>query len=244
MLTLGASNWIAVLLYGALALILSWFTSGCRVGNQVVEQPDPDQYSGYYTTQPQSLTFYVTTSNTEQRAAPVKHVPPLISEIMTNPVALIMLNLDSGRAVLTPDGKRGLPIFLDPDNSFSYSALYPEDTYWRDPECQSRLELTQLGMVTKNPGVASPPGNKHALSGSIHLKVQVVTQFSGNCGPTFQVIADCYSDSSLCGGTHAAQNQQVQADIAAIFDPMIQAKVITVADIPNIRNYAYEVVYE
>src|SRR4051812_23073058 len=109
MLTLGG-NWIAVLLYGAVAIILSWFTSGCRVGNQVVEQPNPDQTSGYYVTQPQSLTFYVTTSKTEQKSAPVSQVPPLIGEIMTNPVALIVLNLDSGRSVLTPDGKSGLPI--------------------------------------------------------------------------------------------------------------------------------------
>jgi hypothetical protein len=249
MLTHGKKNGVSLFLSCAIAVIISWCVSGCRIGNQESPAAPPaskDPYSGYYVTSPQSLNFLVTTSHTTQKAAPTTQIPTLIAQYMTNPVALILSDVTQNAAILTAplNTKSALPISIGTDDSLNYSVVTSESPYWNDTNCLSRVELTETGMVTKDPTIASPTGTTYPISGRIQLKVQVVTQFSGNCIPTFQLIAKCYQDASQCGGTDSASNQALQAPIVTTFDPMIQAQALSVSDIPNIVNYAYEVEYQ
>src|SRR3954471_21243119 len=101
MFMMGGSNWISFFLYGAVAIVLSWATTGCRFGNYTETQTNPDQLSGYYVSEPKALTFFATTTSPQQKTAPVSQIPAEIGRYLTNPLVLIMLDLNSGKAALT-----------------------------------------------------------------------------------------------------------------------------------------------
>jgi len=233
---------------GAIAVFLSWIASGCRLGSFVDPAPiplNPDQISGYYVVLPQKLKLYATTAQTTQQTGAISLIPQEVAQFMTNPVALILEDLPSGAAALTtPKGKHALPVYVNTDNTLTYHGTTPNRTYWLDPECQSYLEIAESGKVIKTTSVTAPLGNELPLTGKLELKIQVITQFEGNCLPTFSSIAKCYQDVTQCAGKDSTENETLQATVIELLNPWIQSKAILPADIPNLVNYAYEVSYQ
>jgi hypothetical protein len=166
---------------------------------------------------------------------------------MTNPVAFIVQDATTGYSALTSpasNGKVALPVYLNSDLSLGYDVITSDSTYWTDPACTNRIEFSSWGKLDPNPNIQSPAGNSYPLSGGIEISFQVITQLKGNCTPTLQFMMNCYNDLTQCGGSSNTDNLQIQQEIFGIFDPMIQAQVIRVSDIPNLINYAYIVSYE
>jgi hypothetical protein len=229
-----------------IATIAMCSISGCRFGNQIVYPSNPDQTSGYYVTLPQSLTFYVTTSfQTQTQEAPVSLVPTEIADVLTNPVAVSISNLSSGQAsLISPTNKVSLPIYVNSDQTLSLLAATRPSTFWQDPECQSYLEIEEKGALTKTTEFTPPPDLSHTIQGKIQLHLQIVTRFVGNCGPTFQSMFLCYQDLNQCGGNSTLENQTLQGQVASLFHPYLKSGAIAAEDIPQIKNYAYEVFYE
>ncbi len=228
---------------------LSMTLSSCRFGNLLIPSSNSnttssDKVSGFYVAQPQSLKFYATLTSTIEKDAPTDQIPNLLSKYITNPVALILENSATGLAGLTsPTGTQAFPVLVDSANHLNYLASTTPQKFWQDANCQKYLQISETGTVTQNPGVTPPIGNTYRLSGSIQLTIQVITQFQGDCSPSFQAMHQCYLDSSQCGGSDPSSNASLQAQAIQIFAPWINSQTIQVSDIPNLTNYAYEVSY-
>jgi hypothetical protein len=117
-------------------------------------------------------------------------------------------------------------------------------TYWKNSECQNYLEITETGRLLPSLSVKSPIGNTLPLSGNIQLNIHVINKFTGQCNDSFKNIAQCYQDSSQCGGKDSTENDDLQATVVDLFRPWIESKAMTSADIPDLVNYAYEVSYQ
>jgi len=238
-------SWISLLLSGSIAVILSWVASGCRVGDQVVAQPNPDQYSGFYLAQPQELKFTATTDKTLSKDAPLSSIPTEIGQYISNPVAFLLQDLKTGSAVLAdPAGSQGFPITFNPDLTLTYQGTTTPSTFWHDKECQTYLEVLENGTLSKTVTGHIPAGNTRKIMGEIHLTVQVNTLFNGNCRATFQSLANCYQDASQCEGSSSTENLQNQSAVIENFRPLLESETITPADIANLVNYSYEVSYQ
>ena len=253
----GGSNWISLFLCGGIAVVLSWATSGCFFGNYQSPQPNPDQTSGYYVTLPQSLTFFATTqSGTQTKSADLSLIPSDVGQYLTNPVMVIMQSLSTGSAALTSPALAAansgnipyLPINIATpaanDSPLSYSQTSAPGTFWTDPNCQSTFDLVESGTLTQTTAVMPPAGNTLPLKGELQLTLRLVTQLTGNCGPTLQTIADCYQDATQCGGTTSDQNQQIQTQVQTLFGPYIESEALALADLPTLSEYAFEVSYQ
>src|SRR5688572_408828 len=89
-------SWLSYLFTGVMTVVASWAMSGCRFGNQTVEQPQQtDPASGIYETQPQSLVYCAEDSCAN---AATNLIPVDFTEILTNPVVLRVTNPADGRA--------------------------------------------------------------------------------------------------------------------------------------------------
>ncbi len=248
------ANWIHVFLSGAITIIVSWLSSGCRLGDQIVNapSPNPDRYSGYYMTQPQTLKFYATTTDTLEKEAATSLIPSEIGQFMTNPVAFLLFDPATGKAGLAdPQGKSALPTLLKAsDHSLSYNGVTSATTYWRDPACQSYLEISEDGSLSPSTSTPTstpstlPTENSLPIAGEIQITIRVTTQFQGNCTPTFLELSQCYQDPTQCGGSSDAENLQIQTVVMNAFAPWIQSQVMTATDIPILTNFAYEVFYQ
>jgi hypothetical protein len=238
-------SWYTYFMYGGIAVILSWVTSGCRFGSRIQNVPDPDQITGYYEASPQNLTFYATTTNTVEKDAPVTSIPGEIGEVMTNPVALKVDDLSTGSARwISPVNRVALPVFVDPDLNLSLRGATQPVTLWDDSNCKTHLEIFESGKLVKTHNVSEIPGNPYPLSGKVQATFQVINQFKGDCVPTLQRMATCLDDINQCGESSPAENLSVQNQILDLFKPWFNAGLIAVSDIPDLVNFAYEVTYE
>jgi hypothetical protein len=220
---------------------------GCRIGNQIIQNQTQkeDQLSGFYLTQPHSLTFYVTTLNTRHQNAPISMIPSVISQHITNPVGLIMKDLITGEAEITSaDGTNAFPIFVNQDRSLSFQGVTSKNTFWMEPDCKSFIEFSEFGSLGEDNSVADATNSEFPISGQMNLTIQMVTRFEGDCRPTFQTLSLCYQDENQCGGLNSSENHELQAIVLDMFNPYIQSNVITPSEIADITNYAYEVSYE
>ena len=254
MFTMERPNWISYLFYGSLAIVLSWMTSGCRFGNRTETQAgsssNSDPYSGYYVTAPKSLSFLVTTTSTVQKSADVSQIPSEISTYLTNPVALVVTNLNTGKAVITSpamlnsDQGTSLPINLKSDLSLSFHGQSTSAELWTDTACQSYLDFQESGKVTQNTNIQGPSGNTLALSGQLQLTFKITNYLSGDCTATLQFFANCYQDSTQCEGSTSDQNLRIQAAIQDTFAPYIDSGAMNFSDFPSVTSYGYEAAYD
>jgi hypothetical protein len=228
-----------------MALMVSWALGGCRFGNHVETPPDPDQISGYYATSPQSLTFCASHGTTSCAPAAPNLVPDTLADAMSNPVALILQDLESGSAYLASTAGTGaaLPVFASPDGVLSFLGSTGKETLWRDPACTTQLFIEEDGTWTKSANAGTSASGK-PLSGRVQLRIQIIRTIDGTCGPTLQEIADCYANASLCGGADATENAELQAAVQYLFNDYIQSGTMASTDIPNVSALAYEVSYE
>jgi hypothetical protein len=242
------SSWVGRGSLGACAaILLITGASGCRLGNRIENTPNPDQVTGLYESAFQSLTFCAAHSATVCQPAAVSEVPSLVSGVMTNPVALVLgdSKTGSGYVVATDGSDLALKTFISQKTqSVSYLASTQQGTLWADPGCLTQLHLEQSGTYTRS----THSSNGIDVSGDLALRVQVVRRIfpktGGDCTPTLQALQSCYDDVTTCGGSSPSENQALQEEIQAMFDPYIQAGAMTAGDIPQITHLTYEVVYQ
>lgn len=236
-----------IFLSGAIAVILSWLGVGCRVGDRVEKPENPDHLSGYYLTHPQSLRFFAQTTKTsvtQESDAPLFMIPTEVSQFLSNPVALILEDLATGRASLArPKGSQALPTNVGPGNILTFKGVTPKLTHWHDSACQSYLALTEDGAILKETKLTPPSGNPYPISGEIQLAIRVTTVFEGDCGPTFQALSDCYHDFTLCQGVNTSDNLRTQSAVTDTFSPWIRSEAMTAAEIAHLTGYGYTVTY-
>ncbi|MEK6706644.1 MAG: hypothetical protein AABZ06_12740, partial [Bdellovibrionota bacterium] len=118
----------------ALLTIFILLSPGCRMGNRVEQavNENPDTTSGYYKSLPQTLKFCATHATTKCSNLGSNHIPEIISKVMSYPVALVVKELETGKAYLASVFESGgaLPVFVTKDLSLSYLGSTPPETLW------------------------------------------------------------------------------------------------------------------
>ena len=232
-------------LIGAAALL-----AGCpRLGNNVVHNENPDKISGYYESQAQSLELCSQNSPTaktlcSQVAANL--VPAMIGSVITNPLALIVKDLASGKAYFVGLGgdQPALPVYVDPtDLTLSFLGSTGSEMLWTDEACTTKLYIEEHGLVSRGKGPFTS-GSKLSLSGRVQLEVDVIRAFEGSCTDSLAAMAKCYDQAKYCGGSTDSENAANQAWVQSLFDANIRAGTMTVSDIPTVTRTAYHVSYQ
>jgi hypothetical protein len=233
-----------------------WFTTalallpGCRFGNRVESTTErSEMFSGYYETKPQELTVCANASSQKCAKVASNMIPPLISQVMSNPVAFILKDQETGRALfIAPDGNGvTLPVFLNAqDLKLEFLGNTSPQPLFRDPECTHRLYLEENGALVKDGGVLypHPAGGNLKTSGRVAMTISVVVTIDGECETSLQEVASCFGDASKCGAASAAENSEIQAEFQDMFSPFFQARVMSESDIPLLRSFGYEVSYQ
>jgi hypothetical protein len=224
-------------------LILLTLTS-CRFGNRIEQQENPDKITGFYETALQSVSYCATTGSQVCANVAVSQVPSDFPVVMSNPVILLMTDLSSGSARLFSKEDNGyyLRTKVFPDDKLSYSSVGGPGTFWEDPSCYNRIYDVQEGSFTRSTGQKSADG--FPLSGTLEIKFTHNATIEGSCGPTLQLISECYSDMTKCGGASMTENQLIQEAFQNFLNPYIQSGAMTASDIPNLTALGYEVTYQ
>lgn len=240
---------------GTFAIVLSWILSGalaglmtgCRFGNNVEQPGNADTITGYYETQAQAMSFCASLTGGSGllcAAVSTEQIPSMIGQIVTNPVALQLVDPSTGDAYLFAPGGSGsaLPTHVDiATRKIDFVGAASPVTHWEDPSCTSQLYLEQLGQVSNG-----PQGNVqgYTTAGRLQLTTGVYYFYSGTCAQSWQEIRDCYGDAGLCGGANATENLAIQENVQALLDPYLDSSLITLSDIPSIEVLGYEVSYQ
>lgn len=234
----------------AFASLWSLFTlTACRIGDQTQLVNPPISYS-YYETAPQTLTFCAIPAPDAPvacQAASVDIIPALISDVMTDPVAL---RTDHSRNEFHLIGMNtdhyALPTTLQPDLSLTFTSTTPDIPLWDDEGCTTHLELTQKDgrvLPSATSTVTTPSQQSVAVSGRIQLTFQINRFFDGNCQDSLQKMSICYTDPYRCGGSDAYDNLERQYRVQSYFQNYIQADVMTATDIQTVTAIGYSVSY-
>lgn len=230
--------WIGLLLAASVVF------SGCRLGNHVESQPSPAQVSGYFQSQPQSLTFYTTHTSSQTASAPVNQIPAQVALVMTNPVAFILDDAATGAAYLAASDSSGyaLPIYYNAGETLSYVGSTSPQVLWEDPACTTLLQVEESGKLTR---FGEPQTFlDFPTVGRAAATIRITRVIEGTCGPTMAELAGCYGDANACGGSSPEENADLQASVIDFFAPYIAAGTMTAADIPDVQGMAYEARYE
>jgi len=232
-------------LIGAAALL-----AGClRLGNNVVQSENPDKVTGYYESQAQTLELCSQNSPTTQTMCSkvaTNLVPSMIGSVMTNPLALIVKDLSTGKAYFVGlnDSQPALPVYVDTkDLSLSFIGSTGSEVLWTDETCTTKLYIEEQGTVVQGKGPFTS-GSKLSLSGRVNLEVDVIRVFEGTCSDSLTKMAKCYEQLKNCGGATDAENTANQAWVQSLFDAYIQAGTMTLGDIPTVTRTAYHVSYQ
>ncbi|MBI2712595.1 MAG: hypothetical protein HYX41_07070 [Bdellovibrio sp.] len=222
--------------------------TGCRFGNHEVPQESPTPYNGVYITSPKKVAVSATVSGKNMGSVEVDLtlLPKLLTQYITNPVLFVQVDTTTGLSGIAPpsDTKHSLPVILAKDGTLSFSGATSPETFISDPKCQTYLSITEKGALHKDSSLKPPSGSHLPITGKMELEITLTSKFEGTCQPTFEALADCYQDLTLCGGNTLAENTSIQKTVVSAFAPWIDAKVIQPSDISNLTDYSYDVSYD
>lgn len=231
--------------------------TACRFGNQVQTVPNPVAVK-YLQTTPQTLSFCaIPAPNSPQvcKPASLAKIPPSVSLVMTQPLALI-IDQDQKAATLVglTSDQVSLPTDYHADNTLDFVGQTPEEVLWEDSACTTNLWVQERdGKITPlssdEPTTAPPPATSKLsatslpLSGHLEMSIDVVRNISGDCAASLQAMHDCYLDYNQCGGATASDNLQRLALVQSYFEDAIEAGVLAPSDIPTVSQISYSVSY-
>ena len=246
-------------------LIITASGTGCRLGNQVVNPPNPDPYTGYYETQPRTLAFcsmHPDNVNPTEicKSTTTDFIPTFVNAAMTNPLAFGALSQPTGTthgtAALYPYNLNkdvALPVDFDTNFNLNFNGqTLPSTLFVNNDGCTIQLVLSEQGAVTRYPSVktVTVAGLGLPTQGSVTLTTTVLYQLAGNCGQTLALMQSCYGDTTKCGASDPDPNLVTQENVdrhaycVDMFQPYIDAQAMTSDDIPKVQYFGYEVSYQ
>jgi len=140
-------GWIFV----ATALCLS--TTGCRFGNHVETAVSSMTYQGYYSTAPTEAEF-CTNAPGGCQSVPVGSLPALVTTALTDPVAVLVSNRQTGEGHLVASDGTGYALPSHPGRSL----LARPGLHHPGPDCRSRTShpAKRARQVTDRPPAHGP----------------------------------------------------------------------------------------
>lgn len=227
------------------------FLSACRLGNHLVLAPSPhDEISGYYATTASQLKLYATTTETTAREALPLQAPTEFTGFFPNPVALTLLDPDTGSSALfPPGGRRGFPILVDLKTlSLSFLGGMASQPLWNNAECKVTTEIQINGQIEKNTSASlhplPTPLSSYPLAGRLSFTLQVIHQLQGSCEDSLDQLTLCSEDITQCRGQNAEEDSQLQHLARTLLLPWIESGALDPLHIKELKNFAYELLYE
>ena len=228
-------------------LVLS--ASACRFGNRTSE-PDTstvstDPITGYYETQAKTLTFCTEGATNRCIDTPLDKIPTFFKAAVTNPVGLLLDDSETGAGyIIASDGSGyNLPTGFASTASIQYQGATSPGTLWDDPACNTHIELSQTGSLSKTAS-ASSSADGLPLTGALTLTMSLLQSFDGDCAPSLTAMEACMNDPTTCGGVDDEENVLYMQAVQEFFQPYLDSGVITSTDIPGLTTLSYEVTYE
>jgi hypothetical protein len=230
-----------------LAVLAICVSSGCRFGNRIENAPQTDPISAFYETEPTDISYCATVSGSTQCQSGLNlAVPDEIGQAMSNPVLLYVYDLTIGlyQFIPTTGLNYAWPVYAQTDGTLQgYEAPHPVP-YLNSPTCKITKSFEQSGRWEKSNGPwTSGKQNQFPPSGRILINYQRIISFEQDCGAAMQQSLNCYNDFNACGESTLIKNQEKQIEIRGMFNPYIQAGVMTIPNISNISAIGYEVSY-
>lgn len=241
-------------LSGMAAVILSWvfggILTGCRFGNYYEETTNVNPLTGYYETQPVSLNFCATLGGVPPSQCPsanITEIPNTISSLITQPVALQILNSQTGSAGLfdpftTVAPIPWFPITVDFQTLLlNFSAIEAPQTLWHEEACTVQTSYDVRGALHRTPATVV---RGKTTQGRLTLFFQVKDQFSTQCAATLGALAACYQDPSMCNEGTVEQNLSVQRQVRGYLGPYVRTGAVGLPNVSQLTALDYEVSYE
>lgn len=229
--------------------ILFFLISGCKFGDHVESPPaqsnNSDPVTGYYLSEPEDLTLCSTHGEIHCESYTPQKTPPLISGIMTTPIALILQegSTDSALIVATDGSKRHIPVSVDLSNkSLSFIGNTPLTPLWDTDHCLTRYYIEESGNYT--PDSTLSPVGPYRVRGKVQIDFQIIQTFEGDCTPTLTQLYSCFDNVTNCGGLTDDENKNLQATVQELFQPYIEAKALKPEEIPLLTSLSFKARYE
>jgi hypothetical protein len=219
---------------------------GCRIGNRVVKAADPTAMSGYYKSEPQTMTVcaFISGQSPQCAATDLSLIPSSITSVMTNPV-YVAANTATAKAYLVPNSLDTSAVFeMNLQSSGEMAATpYVDDPapLWNDPACLSQIQVQKEGQI-----VASAPQSvgSFQVDGTVQFSLGVLTALGTQCATDLQLMRDCYQDLTQCPGGTNSEKQAQQDAVHGFLDPYLSRGVLTLTDLPNLQGVGWEVSYQ
>lgn len=209
------------------------------------DHPNPDQTSGYYATTPARPSFCATHSTSQCADVATDQIPATFQSVVSNPVGVAMKDLTSGLAYLVNSDGSGNALKIDvdmPTGKLSLIGSSGANTFWLDASCTIEMFLQESGALTRY-GTSTVSTTGLTVIGGMQLKVQMIQEIKGDCAHSFSQVHDCYLDPLQCGGSDNTENLNLQTSVKGLLDPYINAGVMSLSDLPNLKTLAYELNY-
>ena len=233
----------------AAAILAVLLVSGCRFGNQVVKATDPTKKSGFYKSEPASMTLCVFLEGRAAQCvpAPLSLIPDSITEVMTNPV-YVAANSTQAKAYLLPNSLDASAVFemsMDASGQLTGTPYADEpQSFWIDPACLSQVQIQKEGLIREADGSTPTAIGDFKISGSVDFSVGVLTALGGQCSSTLQLMQGCYADAELCPGATLQERQAEQQSIQEFFSPYVSNGALAADDLPLLQGMGWEVSYQ
>ena len=246
-------SWVSYFACGTLALLVSWFMAGCRLGNHTQNKTVPtDNVTGYYSMAIQKYSAHVQLKNVSAPVTsdnvPLNTIPTLLQEIFSNPIGFMVQDLNTGKSAIfnpnsTPDANGSIPSMgVTTDlGSRTYSLSDVTNSQFNS-NCAENAKLAVNGSF--NASDAGLKLGKFQIFGHTVLTLKMDTDFAGNCDATMTVIMACYNDVTQCQQTTPADNQSLQDYFKSLFGLYISIGLITANQIQDVVSMGYELNYQ
>jgi hypothetical protein len=260
---------VSLCIAASLMTIGTFGTTGCFLRNLVVYPPAADSVSGFYATQPQSVSYTEVQNGTAAtQNGSVNAVPSYAASLFVNPLTVQLASAGASTGYIFPYLNQNLaqPIDFNAANkavTITNTAVTSViDAWGSSSACQLATVLNVNGTLTSL-GSTSPYTNINGtpvtllgrFSGTVTVALWIIDSTGAStaaCTAALANISSCYSNVNNCGATGGAltDNQTILSGYQSLFGTWVDdAHVITAADIGDLtpdlqHSLSYQVQYE
>lgn len=225
---------------GAILVLIPTLITGCRFGNKnETRYKGYDLLSGYYSTEPRTYSLQVQIEgegSPRSKNETVNKIPLVVSEVIKNPFMLLFDDPIAGDAsIRNPEQTDiGFNIKLNADTGMFTSSS--SGSMQSGTGCTLEQNIQKAGSILQFP--ARRTVNNFSTRGSATIEYSIEHDFVGNvalCSDWLQDFKECFSTSNC--------DEDSTSLAHFIFDPFVDAGLITAAEIPSVREIRFTATY-
>lgn len=236
----------------SLFIALITLSTACRFGNNIerISGQTTSAVEGYYETSPQNVTLCLehsegaaTCGNGEAR-----HVPPLLSQSLTNPVGFVILDATQQigaffNPLLTTSSVPAIQSFYDEEALQAGVSLAYSDEPFFSENCLIHDEIYLFGHFKPRAGT-SPNEIRGRVELTTEVRSVLTDAVTGGCENDLQILTSCLDSSEHCPADTEADRSALQNSVQNFFAPFLETGAYDPDRARFIRDLVYEVSYE